>query len=402
MTDPIGPLTGYVVLDLTQILAGPFCTQMLADAGATVIKVEPPGGEFARRRGPQRHSDSGQALSSFFAATNRGKQSVCLDLKNPEGVRIARELSAKADVVIENFRPGVLDRLGLSLLAMQAARPQLITCSISLFGSVDVARDLAERGGLASVAEAESSLSHSQRRQDGTPSTFAFPLGDMGSGMAAYGGIVTALLRRERTGVGGHIDIAMVKVLLTLNSVAIAREEIEPSSEEGPLEQRTAAYGLFPASDGFVAIGTGSNNLFARLAKATDMDWMTEDPRYARHAERDLHAEEVDARIAEWTAPRTKAEIVRIISSFGVPCGNVATPRDILYSVDIADLGYMERVDDGLGGNIRTPANSFGFRRDGSAIPTCNEHGHQVLEEHLGISSADYRELATRGAFGAV
>jgi crotonobetainyl-CoA:carnitine CoA-transferase CaiB-like acyl-CoA transferase len=402
MSNPTGPLTGYVVLDLTQILAGPFCTQMLADAGATVIKVEPPGGEFSRRRGPQRSIESGQIVSSFFAAMNRGKRSICLDLKNPDGVRIAKELSAKADVVIENFRPGVLDRLGLGLAAMRAERPQLITCSISLFGSVDVARNLAERGGLASVAEAESSLSYSQRRQDGTPSTFGFPLGDMGSGMAAYGGIVTALLARERTGVGAHIDIAMVKVLLTLNAVAIAREEIEPSSGEELPEHQTAAYGLFPAADGFVAIGTGSNNLFARLAKAMDMEWMAEDARYARHAERDLNADDVDARIAEWTSLQSKAEIVRIISSFGVPCGIVATPKDILDSADIANLGYLESVNDGLGGTIRTPANAFGFRRNDAAIPRCNEHGSVVLDEQLGMSSADYRELASKGAFGPV
>ena len=402
LTATAGPLAGYVVLDFTQILAGPFTTQMFADAGATVIKVEPPGGEFSRIRGPKRTTAKGQIISSYSAAVNRGKRSICLDLKNPEGLRIAEQLIAQSDVVIENFTPGAFDRLGLGSKKLREARPELVTCSISLFGGFETAGDLAKRGGLSIVAESESSVAGMQRHKDGSPLPLGLPLGDMGSGMAAYGAIVTALLVRERTGVGQHVDISMVKTLLAFNAINITGEQIIAGQGVELRALRTAGYGIFPAADGYVTIAVNTDRLWGRLAEAMGQDWMAGDPRFAHYVERDKNIADVTAAITQWSSARSAAEVVETITRFGVPGGLVATPHDILSSDAIAELGFLEEVDDGLGRVIRVPGNPIGWRQPTYAIPRTDEHSEELMAERLGIAGEEYEKLRTAGAFGPV
>jgi CoA:oxalate CoA-transferase len=402
MTIPEGPLAGYVVMDFTHTLAGPFCTQMLADAGATVIKVEPPGGEYSRIRGPKRTDDHGNSLSSYCACANRNKRSICIDLKNPEGLRIAKRFIAQADVLVENFAPGAFDRLGLGLAELRRDRPELVTCSISLFGGFDTAGENARRGGLAIVAEAESSVGGMQRDKDGSPVRLGFPLGDMGSGLAAYGAIVTALLARERTGLGRHIDISMVKTLLSFNSIAITGEQILFGGPIELHELRTAGFAIFPAADGFVAVAVNTDSLFNRLAAAIGASWMTTDPRFAHYVERDQHVDEVNELITNWTSSRTANDVVAAITPVGVPCGVVASPRDILDSNLIAELGFLEAVRDGMGGTIQVPANCIGYAQPDPAIPLLHEHGAELMAERIGVRGEEYDRLLKAGAFGSV
>ena len=400
MTSPVGPLDGYLVLDFTHILAGPYCTQLLADAGATVIKVEPPGGEYSRLREPDRTDGHGNGVNAFSAAVNRHKRDICLDLKNPAGFRIAEQLIALADVLIENFAPGAFDRAGLSLKRLREARPELVTCSISLFGGLESAGEHARRGGLAIIAEAESGVGGLQRRADGSPMGLGFPLGDMGSGMAAYGAIVTALLVRERTGVGQHIDISMVKALLSLNSLAVMREELNPRSQADLVAFRTAAYGNFPAADGFVAIGVSNDRLFHRLLAVIGQDWMITDQRFAHRPISKPHVDEVNGLITEWTSARAASEVIAALSPLGIPCGLVATARDILDSQMFAELGFLEEVGDGLGGLLHVPANPLGYTQPDPVIPLLNEHCAEVMADLLGIEGEGYEQLRKEGAFG--
>ena len=250
-----GPLAGIRVIDFTHTLAGPFCTQLLADAGATVTKVEPPGGEWARRRGPKRAGADGRQISSYFAAVNRGKRDITLDLKTSSGQGFARALVAEADVLVENFSPGTMERLGLGLGELRERNERLITASISLFGGRETAGDLAERGGLAIVGEAESSLMSQHRDREGRPITTPYGLGDMASGLAAYGAIASALVERGRTGTGQHLDISMVRVLLSFNAISITGEQISPAGDLESPGSSPAGMGIFPASDGYVALG---------------------------------------------------------------------------------------------------------------------------------------------------
>jgi crotonobetainyl-CoA:carnitine CoA-transferase CaiB-like acyl-CoA transferase len=393
-----GPLAGIKVVDLTHILAGPYCTQCLADAGATIIKVEPPGGEYARIRGPRRVGPDGTELSSYNAAVNRGKRSISLNLKNPAGLEVALRLIATADVVVENFAPGALGRLGLDLTAARTRDPRLITASISLYGGVETAGSLAKRGGLAIVAEGESTIISVTKDRSGVPVQLGVPLGDMASGVAAYAAIMTALYHRERTGQGQHLDISMVRALLALNSCAVTGAQI---ANANIFDLRTAAYGIFPASDGYVTIGVNNDSLFRRLVAVMGREELATDPRYASYRDRDQLCEEIDAMVSAWTSRFTVAEVIALISPSGVPCGRVATPGDVLNDPELAALDLFETVDDGLGGTIRAPRNAFGTRQPHYAIPRLAEHAAELLAETLDVDDTEFKDLSAAGAFGA-
>jgi crotonobetainyl-CoA:carnitine CoA-transferase CaiB-like acyl-CoA transferase len=396
-----GPLNGIRVIDFTHILAGPFCTQLLADAGASVIKIEPPTGEWSRERGPQRVGIGGSKISSYFAAVNRGKQGITLDLKNPAGLLCAKALIASADVVVENFSPGTMERLGLGLDALRELDPALITASISLFGGFASAGPLAERGGLAIVAEAESSLMSQQRAKDGTPVSNRYGLGDMASGLSAYAAIVTALFDRKSTGVGRHLDIAMVKALLAFNAISITTELISAESGASDEPRTTAGMGIFGATDGYVAIGVNSDSLFRRLAAAMGQPALADDPRYSGHVSRDERVEEVNAKVLEWTLSHSIDEVIEALSPSGVPCGRVNTPSDILQSDTSRQLCLFDDLDDGIGSSIRSPANPFGFNYAQPSIPSLGADNAKVIEAFYG-SNDSFEELQKLGAFGGL
>jgi crotonobetainyl-CoA:carnitine CoA-transferase CaiB-like acyl-CoA transferase len=392
------PLAGVVVVDFTHILAGPFCTQMLADAGAGVIKVERPGGEYARIRGPRRVGDDGVEVSAYNVAVNYGKESVAVDLKSPAGLEVALALVAAADVAIENFGPGVLARLGVDFARLRAENPRLITASISLFGAAADGTPLGHRSGLAIVAEGESGIVSMQRDREGTPVLMGIPLGDMATGMAAYGAIVTALLQRQLTGQGQHVDLSMVRTLLGLNSTLLTGAQITGKDMTDP---RPAAYGLFRCADGWVTIGVNTDALFRKLTQAIGRPELADDPRYASYVARDRDPSQIDEIVAEWASGRTAAEIIDAISSYGVPVGQVATPGQAARNEDYRDLGLLRVVDDGAGGSVMAPASPTGFSQPvPSKVPRIGEHSRDVLGRLLGIDTERYDRLARAGAFG--
>jgi formyl-CoA transferase len=394
------PLRGISVLDFTQILAGPFCTQLLADAGATILKVEPPGGELSRARGPQRNLPDGNSLSSYSGAVNRGKRSIVLDLKNPWGVDIARQLLATVDVVVENFLPGKLAGLGIDLGKALVTYPRLVALSISLYGDFEQAGSLASRRGVAIVAEAEGSTLAMTRDDNGTPVMPRMAIGDMVAGFAAYSAVVTALLDRAQSGCGQHIQIPMVPALLALNASAIVAADIVEDPRQRDRALRTAAYGIFPTNDGYVAIGCNSDRLFTRLCVAIDQAWMLEDSRFNHYSRRDEHVDEVDACVQAWTAERRAIDVVAILQAHEIPCGRVNTPADVLDNPDFDSLGYLERIDDGYGGTIHAPRNPLGLHQPSYAIPLVGEHSIEILSEVLGLKEAEIGRLKDAGAFG--
>ena len=387
-------MDGITVVDFTQILAGPFCTQLLADAGATVLKVEPPGGEAGRKRGPRRFDAHGNSLSSYNAAVNRGKRSIVLDLKDPRGLEIALDLISKADVVVENFRPNVITRLGIDYEALTAANPRLIAVSISLYGGEATAGALAQRGGLAIIAEAEGSLLGMTRDSNNQPIQTRAAIGDMSVGLTAYAAIATALFDRERTGRGQIIEVPMVSTILSFNAAAIAAAEIvEGDTDKSQKALRTAGYGVFRTADGHAAVGCNSDRMFERLARAIDQAWMLDDPRLNNYAHRDAHVDEVDGYVTAWTSAHTTDEVVAHLEHHAVPCGRVNTPADVLDDKVLRELGYIDHVIDGLGGSVRVPANPLGLRRPGSAVPRQGEHSDEIMADVLGRAPAEIDAL---------
>lgn len=398
MADRKGPLSGVRVLDMTHILAGPFATQMMADAGANVIKLEPPGGEYSRIRGPQRPGPNGVTLSSYSAAVNRGKRSIELNLKHPKALELALRLIEISDVLIENFAPGTVTRIGLDFTELRERFPRLVTASISLWGGFASAGDMARRGGLAIVAEAESTIMGTTRDKAGVPIPLGTPIGDMASGMAAYGAIMTALLERERTGRGQHIEISMVRTLLTLNSIAITGKQI-PSSRE--YLTAPVGYGIFPTKDGYIVLGVNSDRLWQRLCEAMGRPELATDPRFATYGERDTRTEEGNGIVREWTTQHTSDEVVEKVGPTGLPCGRISNPEDVLVdSSDVRKMGWLLNVDDGLGGTIDVPTNAYGWTQPENRIPHVGEASEDVLATELGIGHEEFEALAADGVFG--
>jgi crotonobetainyl-CoA:carnitine CoA-transferase CaiB-like acyl-CoA transferase len=389
------PLAGLRVVDFTHLVAGPFCTMLLSDAGASVFKIEPPWGDSSRFRGARRDGADGRHVSGYVVATNRGKQSVVLDLKSGAGKQMALELIEGADVLIENFAPGVLDRLGLGTTEMRARFPRLITASISLFGAMED-DSIPERSGLAIVAEAESGLAERAKDEHGTPVPFGFPLGDIASGLTAYSGILTALIARGVTGVGRHVDVSMVRTLFAFNATAVAGYALAGDAERSIT---TAPYGYFPCADGFVAVAVNVDPLWVRFCGAIGRPELADDPRYSHYTARDPRVAEVEEIVVSWTRERNKAEIVETLAGAGVPCGAVNTIGDITAHPLYRQAGLFTKVDDGMGGVAEVPHNPMGYERAGAAIPQIGENTADVFRS-LGYSAQDLADRLAAGAFG--
>jgi crotonobetainyl-CoA:carnitine CoA-transferase CaiB-like acyl-CoA transferase len=225
---------------------------------------------------------------------------------------------------------------------------------------------------------------------------FGLPLGDLATGVVGYGAIVTALFERARTGLGRHLDISMVRSLLSLNSAGITSDQITP---DGSLNSKPAGYGVYRTADGYVTIGVNSDSLFARLVGAMGRPEMALDPRYAAYKVRDAAAQSIDEMIGEWTKSQLTSEIVARVAAVGVPVGRVSTSDDLLSDESLRALGFFESVDDGIGGLIDTPANPMGFSRGSYRLPRIGEDARAVLSE-IGVAEDDYDRLAADGAFG--
>jgi crotonobetainyl-CoA:carnitine CoA-transferase CaiB-like acyl-CoA transferase len=390
-----GPLAGLRVLDFSHLLAGPFCTMLMADNGADVVKVEPPWGDGSRQRGPTRTGPDGHKITSFLAATNRGKRSMVIDLRTEEGKQLIHSMLPKIDVLVENFLPGVIDRMGFPLEELRKQYPQLITVSISLFGG-DHAKTQPNRPGLAIAAEGESGVADLCRNPDGSPKSFGFPLGDFCAGMSAYAAVTTALLKRALGRGNSAVDISMVRALFAFNGVAGAGMAIDP--EYGA--PTTAPYGYFPSADGHVAIGVNLDPLWQRFVAVIDRMDLADDPRYRDHGQRDVRVAEVGEIVSAWTSRRPGAEIVRLLAKAGVPCGRVNSALDVITEADPA-TGLVTEVEDGLGGTVRVAANPFGVLTPGKAIPRLGQHTAEVIGEWAALDSSAVADLFERGVVGA-
>jgi formyl-CoA transferase len=390
------PLTRLRVVDFTHLVAGPFCTMLLAGAGATVIKIEPPWGDSSRLRGARRQGSDGRHVSGYVVAGNRGKKSVVLDIKNERGKEIALRLIEGADVVMANFAPGVLERAGLGLRDLRQRLPRLITASITLLGEREGV-SLPQRTGLAIVAEAESGLASRSLDSDNRPVPFGVPLGDMASGLAAYAGIVTALIARGVTGVGRHVDISMLSTLFAFNATAVSGYAL---AGEGERDIKTAPYGYFEAADGFVAIAVNVDPLWVKFCNAIGRPELGTDPRFSHYAQRDPRVVEVTEIVHSWTRSRRSTDIVDVLAAAGVPCGRINTVGDIVAEPMYRDVGLFTTVLDGLGGTVDIPRNPLGYERPTTRIPQLGEHTAELLRDELGCTDEEIEQLMRAGAFG--
>lgn len=398
------PLEGIKVVELSHLIAGPYCCQMLADEGATVIKVEPPSGDLTRHRLPARRTPDGE-VTAYFASLNRGKQSVVLDLKNAEGVELMHRLLAGADVFVTNMRAAALGRLGLHPKALHERYPRLVIACISGFG-MDDSGEYADRAGLAIVAEALSGATGLTRDHSGNPVWCGFALGDITASVSAHAGILLALRNQDRYGVGKLLDLGLVECMLPMVSVAMGRAQVQDeatSNFTGSNNFHGIPYGAFPASDGAVSLGVNRDDFWVRFCVAMGRPELGTDPRYATYVERARRQPEVHAIAEAFTRAHTRAEIVEKLVEADVPVAAILGMKEVIQDRYLLERGSLWEVDDGFGGTFTLPANTAWLEKPPGdlRIPRLGEHRDQVLQQHLSMDAQEIARLAKAGAFGA-
>jgi crotonobetainyl-CoA:carnitine CoA-transferase CaiB-like acyl-CoA transferase len=395
-----GILSGVRVLDLTRVLSGPFCTMLLADQGAEVVKVEEPGrGDDARHLGPPFRGD----VSGFFVSVNRNKKSLTLNLKAERGVDLLKQLVRRADVFVENFRPGVAERLGIDYPALSAIRPKLVYASVSGFGQTGPYR---ERPGYNIIVQALSgvmSTSGPSGKPDGEPGGEPYPigvsLGDIPAGMFAAFAITTALYARERTGRGQYIDVSMLDSLVAMMENPIVRHGMTGAPPEpfGRRHPSITPYGIFDAADGPIALAVGNDRLWLGLCEAIDRPDLAQDARFETNASRTENAQALYALLGDLLAQRPASVWVQLLLAAGIPAAPVNTVADLFEDPQIEARGMLPRVEQPGAGSI--PVCGMPLRLVGQPEPTygpaprLGEHTREVLSGWLGTSDADLASL---------
>ena len=454
----MAPLMGVRVIDLTRILAGPYCTQALADAGADVVKVEEPGkGDDTRGWGPPfvlieqggaappppetpraaRRSEFGaprslspsatasspetgslsheptasstpdistlasyRGESAYFLSVNRGKRGITLNLKHPRGQELLWQLLETADVLVENFRPGTLARLGFSAGDVRRRHPRLVYASISGYGADG---PWGGRPGYDAVLQAEGGLMSVTGAPDGPPFKVGASLVDVLAGMTAFQGILLALLRRDRSGEGAHVDISLLESLLptlTYHASSYLLTGAVPA-RLGNRHPNLAPYETFESSDGHVVIGVGSESLWRSLCGLLGRPELAGDRLFATNAQRVENYDELRAVLAPLFRSRPTESWLNALEAAGIPCGRVRTVAEALESPQVAALGLLldlEHPAIGRGRYVGSAVNIRGFARNSHRPPPLlGQHTAEVLAERLGLSAESIADLRREG-----
>ena len=378
-----GILDGIRVLDFTAMMSGPYATRLMADLGAEVLKIEPPEGDHIRSRPPTR-----QGRSTYFAQLNAGKKSMALDLKKPEAIRLVKQLVAGADALVENYRPGVMQRLGLDYETLAAINPKLVYCSISGFGQTG---SWSGRSAYAPVLHAGSGYDVANLSyQDGIerPLKNGIFIADVLGGALAFGAVQAALFKALRTGRGDQVDLSLMDAMLGM-LVYECQEAQFPADRRRPLYQPTKA------RDGFLLIAPVSQNNFEALARATGHPEWVSDPRFATIHAREHHWGELMALLDDWAGPRSAAECEAAMHAGGVPCSRYYSVSEAMAAPPVVERGVLQTIRDGSGAfQMTNPA--FRFReapahaRD--SVPELGEHGPALLRG-LGLTAAQIDAL---------
>jgi crotonobetainyl-CoA:carnitine CoA-transferase CaiB-like acyl-CoA transferase len=383
------PLAGIRVLDFSHALAGPYCTMLLGDLGADVIKVEPPAGDHSRQWGPPFINGE----SSYFLSVNRNKRSVVLDLKRPSALDVARKLAMASDVVVENYKPGTMERLGLDAETLQGMKAALVYASISGFG-----QNQPTLAGYDQIAQGTSGMMSMNARPDGPPTKVGVPIGDIAAGMFASQAILAALVERANTGKGRRIDVALNDSLLALFTYQAGRffATGEIPSLEGNYHPTIAPYGTFSVSDGFINVAVASDAQFVRFCEALRAPELAEDPRFATNALRQAARPSLVGAIESHLGQNTRAEWLKRFEQFGIPAGPIlgideafasplATERQMKVEVEHPKAGVIGQVAapwkiDGSSSPIRIPP------------PLLGQHTVEVLHDWLGFDAKELNE----------
>lgn len=395
------PLEGILVLDLGHIYQAPYAAFLMAQAGATVIKIEPPTGEPLRRRAMV----AGGSVP--MAMLNSNKKGLSLDLKNPKGQEVFLRLVDRADVVIENFSPGAMDRLGLGHEALLQRNPRLIYAAASGYGQTGPDKD---RLAMDLTVQAAAGIMHTTGFPDGPPTKAGPTVCDFLGGTHLYGAIMTALFARERSGKGTFVEVAMQDAAYSTLASAIGMhfggklKDVPPRTGNSHAGLAMAPYNVYPARDGWIAIIVVTEDHWTRVLRAMGQDALIGAPRFSSNPARVTHMAEVDRMVTEWTSAHTRAELEALTRKHGIPAAPVRTLEEVLHDPGMHERGMLRWVDHPEVGRVVLP--STPLRIDGAPPPDfapspfLNQHEAEVLGGVLGMDEAEREAVRAAGGLG--
>jgi crotonobetainyl-CoA:carnitine CoA-transferase CaiB-like acyl-CoA transferase len=385
------PLAGIKVLDLTRVVSGPYATMQLGDLGADVVKIEEPGkGDESRTYGPPFIGGE----STYFLAVNRNKRSCCIDLKTESGRDLLLRLAATADVVVENFRPGTMERLGLGYEALSQNNPRLIYCGISGFG---LTGEEAERPGYDLIVQGESGVMDITGEADGPPMKVGTSIADLVTGLYAAQAVLAALHQRDRTGTGGRVDVAMLDAmasLLTFNAGMYFATGNSPR-RRGNAHPTISPYQPFEASDGWINIGVANDKFWRLFCAALQRQDLCDDPRFARASDRSANRPALSALLQPIIAARSRQHWADLLGEAGIPCGAIRTIGEVCESSNLKQRGVIREHLHPTAGTVRYVASAVRFDDapppDARRPPLLGADEASVMKDWLGVDAKQAR-----------